>query len=204
MSLKTNELLFQRMFDEIEDYAIVLLDTSGHISNWNRGARLIKGYSEDEIIGQHFRIFYPPEDILNKKPEQLMKLAADEGKARAEGWRMRKDGTRFWGSILITAIHNEDGDVIGFTKVTRDLTEKMLAEQAAMKRMEELDRMNRDLEQFVYIASHDLQEPLLTISNFIELIKTEYAEQLQNDEQAATYIDFIAEASVRLRSLIKG
>lgn len=204
MSLKTDERLYRRMFDEIEDYAIVSLDVSGHISNWNKGASLIKGYTSQEIIGQHFSIFYTPEDILNNKPASLIKLAREEGKAKAEGWRMRKDGTRFWGSILITAVHDDDGSLIGFTKVTRDLTERMLAEQAAIKRMEELDRINRDLEQFVYIASHDLQEPLLTISNFIELIKSEYSESLALDAQASTYVNFIEDASLRLRSLIKG
>lgn len=204
MSLKTDEHLYKRMFDEIEDYAIVSLDISGHISNWNKGASLIKGYTSQEIIGRHFSIFYTPEDILKNKPAILIKQAAEEGKAKAEGWRMRKDGTRFWGSILITAVHDEDGSLIGFTKVTRDLTERMLAEQAAVKRMEELDRINRDLEQFVYIASHDLQEPLLTISNFIELIKSEYAESLALDAQASSYVNFIEDASLRLRSLIKG
>ena len=204
MSLRTNEQFLRRMFDEIEDYAIVSLDADGHISNWNRGAGLIKGYEAKEILGRHFRIFYTPEDVAIKKPERLMTIAATEGKAREEGWRMRKDGRRFWGSILITAVHDEDGSIIGYTKVTRDLTERMLAEQAAFKRMEELDRINRDLEQFVYIASHDLQEPLLTISNFIELIKMEYGEQLKEDQQAASYIDFIANASQRLRGLIKG
>ena len=204
MSLKTDDHLYKRMFDEIEDYAIVSLDVNGRISNWNKGASLIKGYTSQEIIGQHFSIFYTPEDILSKKPASLIKQATDEGKAKAEGWRMRKDGTRFWGSILITAVHDDDGSLIGFTKVTRDLTERMIAEQAAIKRMEELGRINRDLEQFVYIASHDLQEPLLTISNFIELIKAEYNEELSKDAQASTYVNFIEEASLRLRSLIKG
>jgi PAS domain S-box-containing protein len=192
------------MFDEIEDYAIVSLDANGYIRNWNKGASLIKGYSAHEIIGRHFRIFYTPDDISIQKPEQLIAQAIQTGKAKEEGWRVRKDGTRFWSSMLITAIHDDEGQFIGFTKVTRDLTERMLAEKASLKRLEELDMINRDLEQFVYIASHDLQEPLLTISNFIELIQTEYASVLSKDAQAAAYIEFIANASHRLRSLIKG
>lgn len=114
---------FNKMVEEIDDYAILILDGDGYIENWNKGAERIKGYGFDEIIGQHFSLFYTDEDRKNKRPQQLIKEAEVRGVARDEGWRIRKGGGRFWGSIVITSIHDRNGAVIGFTKVTRDLTE---------------------------------------------------------------------------------
>ncbi|HTA82660.1 MAG TPA: PAS domain S-box protein [Bacteroidia bacterium] len=120
---------YHLMIDEIEDYAILLLDANGYIMNWNKGAEKIKGYTAKEIIGKKFSLFYTAEDRDKKLPERLIEKAALKGKAVDEGWRVRKDGTRFWGSILITAIHGEDNKVVGFSKVTRDLTGKKNAEE---------------------------------------------------------------------------
>lgn len=111
------------MIHEIQDYAIILLDIDGTILTWNKGAQAIKGYKEDEIVGQNFRIFYMPRDREEKLPEKLIDLAIREGRARHIGRRMRKDGSIFWGSILITALHDESGEVIGFTKLTKELGE---------------------------------------------------------------------------------
>jgi len=113
--------LHQRMIEEIQDYAIVLLDVDGTILTWNKGVQQIKGYSESEIIGQNFSIFYLPQDRQAGLPEQLLALAREEGRARHIGRRVRKDGSTFFGSIVITAIHDDDGSVIGFTKLTREL-----------------------------------------------------------------------------------
>ncbi len=120
--------LHSKMIEEIQDYAIILMDKNGFIQNWNKGAEKIKLYSAKEIIGKHFSIFYLPEDLEKKLPETLMYEAAKTGRASQEGWRKRKDGSRFWGSITITALHDDDNAVIGFSKVTRDLTEKKIAE----------------------------------------------------------------------------
>jgi PAS domain S-box-containing protein len=122
---KTEKLqqLHGRMIEEIMDYAIILLDLDGTILTWNKGAQAIKGYSESDILGQNFRIFYLPRDREEKLPEKLIDLAIKEGRARHIGRRVRKDGTTFWGSILITALHDDDGDVIGFTKLTKELGE---------------------------------------------------------------------------------
>lgn len=116
------QIRFNKMVQEIDDYAILLLDGAGNIENWNKGAEKIKGYTSEEILGKNFSIFYSIEDIKTGKPMQLIGKAAKMGVARDDGWRIRKDGTRFWGSVVITAIHSEEGEVIGFTKVTRDLT----------------------------------------------------------------------------------
>ena len=117
------EKLHQRMIAEIQDYAIILMDAEGTILTWNKGAEKIKGYKEDEIIGQNFRIFYMPQDRQAGLPEQLIDLAKREGRARHIGRRLKKGGVIFWGSILITALHDDDGEVIGFTKLTSEITE---------------------------------------------------------------------------------
>jgi PAS domain S-box-containing protein len=115
------EKLHEQMISEIKDYAIVLLDIDGTILSWNKGVETIKGYKEHEIIGQNFRIFYMPQDRQAGLPEQLLDLAKREGRARHIGRRVRKDGSIFWGSILITALHDDNGEVIGFTKLTKEL-----------------------------------------------------------------------------------
>ena len=117
------EKLYHKMIAEIQDYAIILLDIDGTILSWNLGAKKIKGYEAEEIIGQNFRIFYMPQDRQAGLPEQLIELAKKEGRARHIGRRLKKDGTIFWGSILITALHDENGDVMGFTKLTSDVDE---------------------------------------------------------------------------------
>ncbi len=114
--------LHQKMISEIQDYAIILLDVDGTILSWNKGVEQIKGYSEKEILGQNFNIFYLPRDRQERLPEKLLALAAKEGRARHIGQRVRKNGSTFWGSILITALHDEKtNSVIGYTKLTREL-----------------------------------------------------------------------------------
>jgi len=113
--------LHNKMIEEVQDYAIILLDLDGTILSWNKGVEKIKGYKADEIIGQNFNIFYLPQDRQEQLPEQLLALASREGRAKHIGRRVRKDGTIFWGSILITALHDDYGEVLGFTKLTREL-----------------------------------------------------------------------------------
>jgi PAS domain S-box-containing protein len=128
MSLKTGinklerlEQLHRKMIEEIQDYAIVLLDVDGTILTWNKGVEKIKGYKADEIIGQNFNIFYLPADRQANLPFRLIELATKEGRAKHVGRRVRKDGSIFWGSIVITALHDDRGNVVGFTKLTREL-----------------------------------------------------------------------------------
>src|SRR6188474_3294983 len=116
--------LHKKMIEEVQDYAIILLDIDGTILSWNLGAQKIKGYEESEILGQNFRIFYMPQDRQAGLPEQLIELAKKEGRARHIGRRVKKSGQIFWGSILITALHDDNGEVIGFTKLTSEISEK--------------------------------------------------------------------------------
>jgi PAS domain S-box-containing protein len=120
------EYLHKKMIEEVQDYAIILLDVDGTILTWNKGVEMVKGYKAHEIIGQNFNIFYLPKDRQENLPQQLINLAKAEGRARHIGRRVRKDGTIFWGSILITALHDDDGAIIGFTKLTRELRENEL------------------------------------------------------------------------------
>jgi PAS domain S-box-containing protein len=115
------EHLHRKMVEEIQDYAIILLDLDGTILSWNKGVEKIKGYKADEIIGQNFNIFYLPRDREEHLPEKLIALAKKEGRAKHIGKRVRKDGTTFWGSIVITAIHDDEDNIVGFAKLTREL-----------------------------------------------------------------------------------
>jgi len=115
------EQLHNKMIEEVQDYAIILLDANGNILTWNKGVEKIKGYKADEIIGQNFNIFYLPRDRQEGLPQKLIDQAKKEGRAKHIGKRVRRDGTTFWGSILITALHDDEGNVIGFTKLTREL-----------------------------------------------------------------------------------
>jgi PAS domain S-box-containing protein len=158
--IRETEERYHKMIAEVEDYAILLLDRDGVIRNWNIGAEKIKGYTEEEIVGRHFRVFYTSGDRKAHLPEKLIDEAANKGKAIHEGWRQRKDGTLFWGSIVITALHDNAGAVIGFSKVTRDLTARRMAEEQLRRYSSDLEFQNQELQQFAYAAAHDMKEPL--------------------------------------------
>jgi len=196
--LSLSEQRYHQMIAEVQDYAIILLDPIGNIINWNTGAQVIKGYSE-EIIGTNFSIFYTPEDRERKLPETLLAWARTHGKANHEGWRVRKNGSTFWGNIVITALHNKSGELIGFSKVTRDLTDKKLAEDKLVAYANELEIRNRELEQFAYVTSHDLQEPLRKIRTFTEIIQRNPG----NAELIHRYFEKINRAAERMTNLIK-
>ena len=125
--------LHRLLIESVKDYAIFMLDPTGHIATWNEGAQRIKGYTESEIIGKHFSIFYPADKAAEGFPDYELEVAAREGRFEDEGWRIRKDGSRFWANVVITALRNSEGTLVGFGKVTRDLTERRAAERQAVE-----------------------------------------------------------------------
>jgi PAS domain S-box-containing protein len=129
--LEETERRFKLLVESVTDYAIFMLDPGGHVINWNPGAARAKGYASHEIIGRHFSTFYTPEDLAAEIPQRALRSATETGKFEAEGWRVRKDGTRFWASVVINAIKGPDGQILGFAKVTRDLTERRAADERA-------------------------------------------------------------------------
>ncbi len=206
VKLMESEERYHRMIDEVQDYAIVMLSDTGEVLNWNAGATLIKGYSPSEIVGKHFQAFYTKEDRDAGLPEHLLRQARENGRVMHEGWRLRKDGSRFWGSVVITALHDNTGKIIGFSKVTRDLTERRNAEEALRRSAAELDlknktleRLNSELSSFSYIASHDLKEPLRKIRTFA--LRTISLEDLP--ENAAALVGKIIQSAERMQNLIQ-
>jgi len=123
-ALRDSETRFRLLVDSISDYAIFMLDPKGHVMSWNKGAERIKGYRAEDIIGRHFSCFYLPEDVESGKPKRELKIAAAQGRFEDEGWRARKDGTRFWANVVITALMGEAGGLQGFANITRDITER--------------------------------------------------------------------------------
>jgi PAS domain S-box-containing protein len=164
--LRLSEEKFRLLVSAVKDYAIFMLDPDGRINTWNEGAQRIKGYRPDEIIGQHFSKFYLPQDIRAKKPEWELEEAKMTGRFEEEGWRIRKDGTRFWADVVITAIRNESGTLIGFSKVTRDMTDRRRLE-------EKLRRANEDLEKRVEERTAQLQEAVRARDEFMSIISHE-------------------------------
>ncbi len=188
--------------NEVQDYSILILDINGNIRSWNLGAQRIKGYQAHEAIGKKFTIFYPPEDLESGKPERLLRTAIEKKRVQDEGWRLRKDGTRFWASVTFSTIHDESGELMGFSKVTRDLTESRKIQEARESYSRLLEVRNKELEQFAYIASHDLQEPLRTVASMNQLIEEEYGSGF--DEMGKKCLNYTKQATERMTGLIRG
>jgi two-component system, chemotaxis family, CheB/CheR fusion protein len=206
--LTISEEKYQRMVKQVEDYAILYLSREGIVENWNQGAAKIKGYKAEEILGKNFSAFYSEEDRENKLPEKLLREASKNGEVKHEGWRIRKDGSFFWGDTLITALHDAQNKVIGFTKVTRDLTAKKKADdmiKEANASLEEknkaLQNMNKELEAFTYVSSHDLQEPLRKLQTFAGIILEKEKQHLS--DKGKKYFDLMQQAAERMRQLIQ-
>ena len=197
---RISEERYHHMIDEVEDYAIILLDKNGIIQNWNKGAEKIKGYREDEIVGKSFEMFYLDEDRRRGLPRMLITEAETKGKAQSEGWRKRKGDSKFWGSIVITALHDSTGAVTGFSKVTRDLTERKMAEDKLKAYSQELEFQNKELEQFAYAASHDLKEPLRKIQYYTTFLND--ALNTVMDQKQQKYMQRVLNATQKMSTLI--
>ncbi|MBI1738986.1 MAG: CHASE3 domain-containing protein [Acidobacteria bacterium] len=211
VALRRSEENYRLLVESVQDYAIVTLDPSGTVASWNLGAQRIKGFSAEEIVGQHFSCFYVPEDVERGKPERELKLAATEGRVEDETWRLRKDGTRFWANVIITAMRDATGQLRGFAKVTRDLTERKRAEEEIHKLNEELEHRviartaqleaaNKELEAFTYSVSHDLRSPLRHVDGFSKILLEEFQAQLA--PQAQRYLERIRAGTQQMGHLV--
>ena len=248
--LRMSEEHFKLLVQSVKDYAILTLDPDGRIVSWNEGAERIIGYVANEILGRSFTVFYPPEKIADGFPQHELDIATREGRFENEDWRVRKDGSRFWANVIVTALRGPDGRLLGFAKVTRDLSERrateeqariLAAEQAAhaeaTARGEELTQLNgrlrqqavelqialaatkaardaaeraaaamtaayRELDQFAYVASHDLKAPLRGIANLAQWIQDDVGEQL--DAESVEHMRLLQGRVRRMEALIDG
>jgi len=161
---------FRLLVESVKDYAIFILGPQGHVATWNAGAERIKGYAASEIIGQHFSKFYPREDIDAGKCENELAEASRVGRLEDEGWRLRKDGTRFWASVVITALRNQEGALVGFAKVTRDLTERKAAEEERVRLAEACEAERRN-QEFLAVMGHEMRNPLSPMVTAVHRIR---------------------------------
>jgi PAS domain S-box-containing protein len=162
-ALRLSEQRFRLLVEGVKDYAIFMLDPDGRIMSWNTGAERIKGYRPAEIIGKHFSVFYPSEDVQSGKPVWELQVARERGSVEDEGWRVKKDRSLFWANVVITAIYDQDRRLVGYAKVTRDMTEKRKAEA--------LEAADRQKNEFLAMLAHELRNPLAPISNGLQLLK---------------------------------
>jgi PAS domain S-box-containing protein len=185
--LRDSEERLRLLVQGVQKYAILQLDPLGHVVSWNAGAERLKGYSSDEIIGKHFSVFYPEEDVVNQKPQNLLAMAAREGQSEDEGWRVRKDGSRFWANVIITALRDPNAKLLGFAKLTRDMSERREKEEALTKAKELLELR--------------VEQRAAVLTRVNEELRTEIAERQHAEEQLRTSLDQLRALAGRLQTV---
>ena len=210
-ALRESEERYRMLVNDMTDYAIYMLNPEGRVITWNAGAERIEGYRPDEIIGKPWATLFTPEDVQSGLPQQLMAMAKKEGKATNEGWRLRKDGSRFWTHGVVTALRDENGKLRGFSKLAHDVTRQKEAEEKIRRFNEDLEKKvaertaelaaaNEELEAFSYSISHDLRAPLVRISGFSDILQTEAAPKM--DDRDLKHLQTVAEGARQMSGLI--
>jgi len=193
-ALGISEAQLRLLVEGVAEYAIFMLDPEGHIASWNAGAQRIKGWTASEVLGQHFRLFYTQADRDRRHPEHELEIAAAEGRYEEEGVRVRKDGSTFWASVVITALRGTSGDLVGFGKVTRDVTGRVEARQR-------LEANAAAQAEFLAVTAHELRSPIMAVSNGARLLRKSWSAMADEDRDAL--LDALESSSTRLRRLVE-
>lgn len=196
--LRRTEQILARMVESVKDYAIFMLDVQGNVMTWNEGARRIKGYKAEEIIGKHFSTFYNEDAKRINHPQHELNLALRDGRYEEEGWRIRKDGTQFWANVVITAVRDTENRLLGFAKVTRDLTERRQAQLDLERARDEALVASQLKSQFVANVSHEIRTPLSGVVGLTEIL----SRNSSLDEDAKESVSRIYSSSKRLLSIL--
>jgi PAS domain S-box-containing protein len=210
-ALRQSEERFRLLLEGVKDYAIYMLDTEGRVITWNEGAERLEGYTEKEIIGKPIATFFTPDEVQAGIPKQALERAEAEGRTLSEGWRVRKDGSRFWAQGILTALRDDDGQLRGFAKVSHDATRSKEAEDKirrlnselesrVVERTSQLEEANQELEAFSYSVSHDLRAPLRHIAGYVDILKAEISEKL--DRKSRSHFNKIEESARQMGELI--
>lgn len=197
---RSSDEVFHLMVNNIQDYGIIMLDPEGRIVTWNAGETAISGYQAEEVLGRSFSIFYTAASIEEGRPELELSIAKSTGRFAVDGWRVRRDGTQFWSSIALTALRDPAGQLLGFAKVHRDMSERKRAEALDAIKTADLMTANKELEAFAYAVSHDLRAPLRHLDGFADLLRKNCYKQI--DAQGQRYLDKITASAQRMGGLI--
>jgi PAS domain S-box-containing protein len=188
--LKESEERFRMLVENVKDYAIFMINADGYVKSWNKGAAFMKGYAANEIIGKHISVFYTDEENERGDAKENLRKAKEFGRYESEAWRKRKDGSTFFADVILTPVYDDSGILKGFSKITRDITERKKYEEKVLKlnhdlefNLSQLEAVNKELEAFSYSVSHDLRTPLRAIHSYTQILATEHVSQLNEEAQ---------------------